>query len=614
MRRLRVGLAQINCTVGDLPGNAKKMTVALEHARAQGVQLLAFPEMTIPGYPPEDLLLNQSFIQDNLKALKRFCPLTKGMTVIVGYVDRHEEIFNAAAVLHDGAVAGVYHKVFLPNYGVFDEERYFEVGHRYPVFHLDDMIFGVNICEDIWYPDGPMVIQTFGGGAELIVNISASPYHAGKLHTREEMLATRAKDNTAAVLYVNMVGGQDELVFDGQSLVMGGDGEIVARGPAFSESLVVVDLSLEAVFRARLHDPHRRNRALQYSQRAGIEQIVLPAVKRLSRPARRKKAPANTVVAPLLTPREEIYQALVLGVRDYVQKNGFHQVVIGLSGGVDSALTAAVAVDALGPSNVVGVMMPSMYTSTESQQDATELATRLGIRLMTIPVTELYAAYLKQLTPVFDRRPADATEENLQARIRGTFLMALSNKFGWLVLTTGNKSEFSVGYTTVYGDMAGGFAVLKDVPKTLVYQLVRHRNRQGTGRGRGKNRAAAPIIPQRIITRPPTAELRPGQTDQDSLPSYEVLDPILQAYVEEDQSPEEIVRAGYDAEIVRRVIAMVTQSEYKRRQAPPGIKITPRALGKDRRMPITNRYRPMEKKGEGNRKSRLTMKGTQEDT
>jgi NAD+ synthase (glutamine-hydrolysing) len=596
MRRLRVGLAQINCTVGDLPGNARKMAEALDTARAQGVQLLAFPEMTIPGYPPEDLLLNQSFIRDNLKTLKQFCSLTRGMTVIVGYVDRHEEIFNAAAVLHDGDVAGVYHKIFLPNYGVFDEERYFEVGLRYPVFQLDRTIFGVNICEDIWYPDGPMVVQTFGGGAELIVNISASPYHAGKLRTREEMLATRAKDNTAAILYVNMVGGQDELVFDGQSLVMDGDGQIVARGPAFSESLVVADLSLDGVFRTRLHDPHRRNRVLQYSKHPGIELISLPAVTRLPRPSRRK-ALTTTAVAPLLTPREEIYQALVLGVRDYVQKNGFHQVVIGLSGGVDSALTAAIAVDALGPSNVIGVMMPSMYTSADSQQDAAELASRLGIRFMTIPITEIYAAYLKQLAPAFGQRRGDSTEENLQARIRCTYLMALSNKFGWLVLTTGNKSEFSVGYTTLYGDMAGGFAVLKDVPKTLVYQLVRHRNRQGAGRG--KDRGASPIIPQRTITRPPTAELRPGQTDQDHLPPYEVLDPILQAYVEEDQSPEEIVRAGCDAETVRRVIAMVAQSEYKRRQAPPGIKITPRALGKDRRMPITNLYKPMGKKGKG---------------
>ena len=590
MRRLRVGLAQINCTVGDLPGNARKMADALEQARAQGVQLLTFPEMTIPGYPPEDLLLNPSFIRDNLKTLEQFCPLTKGMTVVVGFVDQKEDIFNAAAVLHDGVMAGVYQKMYLPNYGVFDEERYFEVGRRYPVFRLNGMTFGVNICEDIWYPDGPMVIQTFGGGAEVIVNLSASPYHAGKAHTREEMLATRAKDSTAAVVYVNMVGAQDELVFDGQSLVMDGDGEIAARGPAFSESLLVADLSLEAVFRARLHDPRRRNRTLQYSQEPGIEVITLPAVKGPSRPAGRKPRIAREVT-PLLPPLEEIYQALTLGVRDYVHKNGFHGVVIGLSGGVDSALTAAIAVDALGQDHVVGVMMPSMYTSTESQQDATELATRLGIRLMTIPVTELYGAYLKQLTPVFDRRPADSTEENLQARIRGTYLMALSNKFGWLVLTTGNKSEFSVGYTTLYGDMAGGFAVLKDVPKTLVYQLAKHRNsRPGPGRGG----SAEPVIPQRTIERPPTAELRPGQTDQDALPPYDKLDPILQAYVEEDQSPEEIVAGGADPETVRKVIAMVIRSEYKRRQAPPGVKITPRALGKDRRMPITNRYSPMD--------------------
>jgi len=584
MRRLRVGLAQINCTVGDLPGNARKMAGALEQARALGVQLLAFPEMTIPGYPPEDLLLNPSFIRDNLKTLEQFCPLTKGLTVVVGFIDRKEDIYNAAAVLHDGATAGIYHKIFLPNYGVFDEERYFEVGRRYPVFRLNGLTFGVNVCEDIWYPDGPMVVQTFGGGAEVIVNISASPYHAGKAHTREEMLATRAKDNTAAVIYVNMVGGQDELVFDGQSLVMDGDGEISARGPAFSESLLVVDLSLEAVFRARLHDPRRRHRTLQYSNEPGIDVISLPPITAPHhRPARRKPRIVPEV-EPLLPPLEEIYQALVLAVRDYVHKNGFHGVVIGLSGGVDSALTAAIAVDALGKDHVVGVMMPSMYTSTESLEDAAELSTRLGIRLMTIPVTELYAAYLKQLTPAFEGRPADSTEENLQARIRGTYLMALSNKFGWLVLTTGNKSEFSVGYTTLYGDMAGGFAVLKDVPKTLVYQLVRHRN----------SRLDAPVIPQRTIDRAPTAELRPGQTDQDALPPYDILDPILQAYVEEDQSPEEIVAGGADPETVRRVIAMVIHSEYKRRQAPPGVKITPRALGKDRRMPITNRYKPMD--------------------
>lgn len=586
MRRLRVGLAQINCTVGDLSGNTRKMAESVEKARALGVQLLAFPEMTIPGYPPEDLLLNPAFIRDNLKALERFCALTTGMTVVAGFVDRKEDIFNAAAVIHDGALAGVYHKMFLPNYGVFDEERYFEVGRRYPVFRLDDIIFGVNICEDIWYPDGPTVVQTFGGGAELIVNISASPYHATKAHTREEMLATRAKDNTAAVLYVNMVGGQDELVFDGQSLVMDGGGEIVARGPACSESLLVADLSLETVFRARLHDPRRRNRTLQYGREPGIEVIMLPAVKHSSKPVRRT-APVAPAIAPLLPPLEEVHQALVLGLRDYVRKNGFQQVVIGLSGGIDSALTAAIAVDALGNKNVVGVMMPSMYTSTESQQDAAELASRLGIRFMTISITELYASYLKQLAPVFGRREADTTEENLQARIRGNYLMALSNKFGWLVLATGNKSEFSVGYTTLYGDMAGGFAVLKDVPKTLVYQLARTVN----------GRPSGPVIPTRTIERPPTAELRPGQTDQDNLPPYDILDPILQAYVEEDQSPEEIVAAGAEAETVNRVIAMVIRSEYKRRQAPPGIKITPRALGKDRRMPITNRYKPLEKKG-----------------
>jgi NAD+ synthase (glutamine-hydrolysing) len=587
MRRLKVGLAQINCTVGDLAGNFDKMADMTADARAAGVQLLAFPEMTIPGYPPEDLLLNPAFIRDNLAALERYRPLTKGMTVVAGYVDRREDIYNAAAVLHHGALAGVYHKMFLPNYGVFDEERYFEVGRRYPVFRLGDLTFGVNICEDIWYPDGPMAVQAFGGGAELIVNISASPYHAGKVRTREEMLATRAKDNAAAVVYVNMVGGQDELVFDGQSLVLDGEGEIVARGPAFEERLLVVDLSLDAVFRARLHDPRRRKRTLQYAGNKAIDQVTLAPLP-ATRAARRRTATAPP--SRLLPPLEEIYRALTLGVRDYVRKNGFHQAVIGLSGGIDSALTALLAVDALGKENVVGVMMPSVYTSAESQEDAQALAGRLGIRFMTIPIAEVYAAYLKTLAPALGRRSPDHTEENIQARIRGNYLMALSNAFRWLVLTTGNKSEFSVGYTTLYGDMAGGFAVLKDVPKTLVYQLARHRNGMGNGRDR------KPVIPQRVFDRPPSAELRPGQTDQETLPPYEILDPILQAYVEEDREPGEIAAMGFEPATVRQVIAMVNQSEYKRLQAPPGIKITPRALGKDRRMPITNRYRPVEKK------------------
>ncbi|MEW6324845.1 MAG: NAD+ synthase [Nitrospirota bacterium] len=581
MRRLRVGLAQINCTVGDLSGNVKKIAEAVKAARAQGVELLAFPEMTIPGYPPEDLLLKPGFIRDNLRALDQVRPLTKGMTVVIGFVDRREDIFNAAAVLHDGALAGVHHKMFLPNYGVFDEERYFEVGRRYPVFRLGRVTFGVNVCEDIWYPDGPMVVQTFGGGAELIVNINASPYHAGKIRTREEMLAIRAKDNAAAIIYVNLVGAQDELVFDGQSLVLDGDGQIVARAPAFREQLLVADLSLETVFRTRLHDPRRRKRTLQYSNHPGLERIALAPLPRRSRGRALQRADGEARLTELLPPLEEIYQALALGVRDYVRKNGFTQAVIGLSGGIDSALTAVIAVDALGAANVIGVSMPSPYTSAESQEDAGLLAERLGIRLMTIPISDLYAAYVKTLAPAFVQRKSDQTEENIQARIRGNFLMALSNKFGWLVLTTGNKSEFSVGYTTLYGDMAGGFAVLKDVPKTLVYQVARHRN----------GRPPGPVIPQRIFDRAPTAELRAGQTDQDTLPPYEVLDPILHAYVEEDRAPEEIVAMGFQADTVRTVIAMVDGSEYKRRQAPPGIKITPRALGKDRRMPITNTYR-----------------------
>jgi NAD+ synthase (glutamine-hydrolysing) len=591
MRTLRVGMAQINSIVGDIPGNTRKICDYIRRARALEADVVIFPELALVGYPPEDLLLRPYFIQDNLKALKTVIRATApgegrarsssardGITAVVGFVDRREDSYNAAAVIHHGRLADVYHKMHLPNYGVFDEQRYFQAGHRPMVFVLNGITFGVNVCEDIWHPDGPILHQSLAGDAEVILNINASPYHAMKWQDRLRMLSTRASDNTVAVAYVNLVGGQDELVFDGYSFIMDQEGRPVASGPQFEEALIVADLDVEAVFRRRLHDTRRRQERLALEKRGvTVEKIVLSSGS--PRRSRRRLAPETSM---RLGPSAEIYQALVLGVRDYVRKNGFEKAVIGMSGGIDSALTTVIAVDALGPKNVIGVFMPSRYTSVESREDAEAVAEAMGIRLITLPITGPFDAYLDLLSPAFKGHRPDKTEENLQARVRGMLLMALSNKFGWLVLTTGNKSEMSVGYATLYGDMAGGFAVIKDVFKTVVYELARYRNSQ----------SAQPVIPERVLKRPPTAELRLNQTDQDTLPPYEILDPILRAYVEEERSPEEIVPLGFDRRTVDRVVAMVDASEYKRRQAPPGVKITPRALGKDRRLPITNRYRP----------------------
>jgi NAD+ synthase (glutamine-hydrolysing) len=574
MAAFRIALAQINPTVGDLAGNEKKILEYIACARDQGVDLIAFPELAVTGYPPEDLLLRPAFLAGNLACVEHIARATAGITAVVGFVDEKDDLYNAAAVLHDGGVAGVVHKSYLPNYSVFDEDRYFRAGEVPMVCSLGQAWFGINICEDIWYPAGPADDQA-QAGAHLVVNMSASPYHAGKGAARERMLATRASDSVTYVAFCNLVGGQDELVFDGGSVVFDGQGELVARGPAFAEDLVVVDLDLASVLRHRLHDPrHRKDR------RGKIESVQRIALASGTLHARRPAVTAPR--ASRLGPLAEIYQALVLGTRDYVRKNGFRDVVIGLSGGIDSALTASIAVDALGPERVTGVFMPSRYSSAASREDAEQLAANLGVRCLIVPIDATFQAYLEMLAKPFAGREPDVTEENLQARIRGNVLMALSNKFGWLVLTTGNKSEMSVGYATLYGDMAGGFAVIKDVPKTLVYAVAEHVNA----------RSGRQVIPQRVLEKAPTAELRPDQKDEDSLPPYKVLDPILHAYVEEDRSPDEIVALGNDPGTVDAVLRLVDRAEYKRRQAPPGVRISERAFGKDRRVPITNRFQP----------------------
>ncbi len=523
------------------------------------------------------------------------------MTVVVGTVDRDVDLYDAAAVLHDGRLMGTYRKRYLPNYGVFDENRYFMPATRNAVFARGRAVIGVSICEDIWFPGGPIEEQVIRGGAEVIINVSASPYHAGKAQARKRMLCTRAADNLVVVCYCNLVGAQDEIVFDGASLIVSEQGQVLAEGAMFAEDLVIADVDLDEVFNARLHDPRlRKGRILDGGE--ATPRIDLP----LAPSGRAPGAPAvesgsagggqATAVAtrpalerrPVNAPQDlthEVYEALVLGTRDYVTKNGFETAVLGLSGGVDSALCACIAVDALGPGRVVGISMPSAYTSSASREDAEALAKMLGLRLHQIPISEVFESYRRVLAPALGGRdPAgatpDLTDENLQARIRGNYLMALSNKFGWLVLTTGNKSEVSVGYCTLYGDMAGGFAVLKDVYKTMVFKLARHRNQ----------RSSPAPIPERTLTRPPTAELKPGQTDQDTLPPYELLDPVLKLYVEEDRSASEIAELGYDEATVRSILRMVDRAEYKRRQSPPGIKISPRAFGKDRRLPITNRW------------------------
>ncbi len=585
---IRIGLGQIDVCVGDLEGNLKKILEYMESAKNLGVDILAFPELAITGYPPEDLLLKPSFIEDNLEALDRVRKATDSLTVVVGFVDRNEDIYNAAAVIHNKELVDVYHKHYLPNYGVFDEDRYFQAGSRAPVYKLGNLIFGVNICEDIWYPGDPTRGQAVLGNAQLIMNISSSPYYASKVGYRERMLSVRASDYSVIMAFCNLVGGQDELVFDGHSVLIGERGDIIARASGFEEELLVADINISHVFRSRLHDPRRRKEKYALGlELGGVEVIEIKDVGTTRRvaPTKENKKKVLPQVAPrvekFLDREEEVFRALVLGTRDYVLKNGFKKVLVGLSGGIDSSLVGVIAVAALGGENVIGVSMPSRYSSSGSITDAEGLAKNLGIELLSIPIENAFSAYLEVLSPVFRGKKQDVTEENLQARIRGNILMALSNKFGWLVLTTGNKSEMSVGYCTLYGDMAGGFAVLKDVPKTMVYRISEFYNRW-----KGRE-----VIPKSVLEKPPSAELRPDQRDTDSLPPYEVLDPILKACVEDDLSLGEIVAMGFEADLVKRIIKMVDLNEYKRRQAPPGIKITPRAFGKDRRFPITNLYR-----------------------
>jgi NAD+ synthase (glutamine-hydrolysing) len=572
---LRVALAQVNPTVGDIDGNAALIARSIAGAREAGAHLVVLPELAVSGYPPEDLLLKTHFLDAAREALEALAAQTRGIVALVGFPERADDVYNSAAVLADGAVAAIYRKMHLPNYGVFDERRYFQSGTRPATFRLNGVSIGLTVCEDIWEPGPPATTEALAG-AEVIVNLSASPYHAGKGAERERMLIQRARDNLAAIMFCNTVGGQDELVFDGHSLAIDQDGTLLARAPQFEESLTVCTVDPSAVAATRLRDPRHRGAVHREGGQSGIVSDELADLTVTAEAARTVGGP----LADLLSPEAEVYAALRTGVRDYVDKNGFGEVVFGLSGGIDSALVAMVAVDALGPDRVNCVVMPSTYSAEATQSDARTIAQNLGADCLDLAIEGPMAAYDELLAGVFGGHDQDLTEENLQARIRGNLVMALSNKFGWLVLTTGNKSEMSVGYATLYGDMAGGFAVLKDVFKGWVYRLVRWRNEQ----------AGRELVPWSVVERPPSAELRADQTDQDSLPPYDVLDAILEAYVERDLDAPEIAALGLPADEVTRVIRMVDRAEYKRRQAPPGIRISTKSFGRDRRLPITNRY------------------------
>jgi NAD+ synthase (glutamine-hydrolysing) len=605
---MRLALCQLNATVGDIAGNAERIRAGMRGAADAGAELVLFPELALTGYPPEDLLLKEHFLADAAAALRELASEAHGVVAVVGFPERAEDVYNAAAVLAAGAVHAIYRKVYLPNYGVFDEQRYFQAGTGGAIIDIGSERLGVTVCEDIWEP-GPPASEETQSGATLILNISASPYHAGKGSERERMFAQRARENIACVAFCGLVGGQDELVFDGHSCVLDHTGATIARATQFREELLVCDVDLDAAAGARLRDPSQRPVARR-SQRSAL---VLPGLPAPAAPATPPAVPGGPLAEPLEPMEAEVYCALALGLHDYVAKNGFQQVVLGLSGGIDSALVACLAADALGPPRVNAVVMPSPYSSSATQGDARALAAALHLPTHELTIEPVMGTYEETLHAEFAGRDPDITEENLQARIRGNLLMALSNKFGWLVLTTGNKSEMSVGYTTLYGDLAGGFAVIKDVPKTLVYRLCTWRN---SADGAATVDAIAPAaasssemevsteavreaasagahqpIPLSILERAPSAELRADQRDEDSLPPYPLLDRILEGYVELDLSREQLIAQGLPEGDVERTIRLVDLAEYKRRQAPPGIKITPRAFGRDRRMPITNRYR-----------------------
>jgi NAD+ synthase (glutamine-hydrolysing) len=570
MEYLRLAAAQLNTVVGDLPGNVDRVLGALSQAEAAGADLCVVPELAITGYPPEDLLLKPGFVADNATALEKVAAATGRCAIVVGYVGQAADgsgLANAAAVCAGGRVVGTYHKHLLPNYGVFDEQRWFVPSRSEPtLFEVAGAWVGVSICEDVWFDDGPVARQG-RAGADVVVNLNASPYNRGRRRERLAMLCTRVAEAGCAIAYVNQVGGQDELVFDGDSLIVGADGTLMASGAQFATDLVLVDLPLE---------PERRWRASAPLPHV----LVTEPVSSSSRPA--LTAPA---LRPALGDEAEVYQALVLGTRDYLGKNGFSDVVIGLSGGIDSSLVATIAVDAIGAGRVHGISMPSRYSSEGSRQDAEVLSERLGIDLRVVPIERAHVAFTDMLAAVLGREPYGLTDENLQSRLRGVLLMGISNAMGWIVLTTGNKSEMATGYSTLYGDSAGGFAVIKDVPKTLVYELCRHRNRVAVLEG-----LPGPI-PDSVLDKPPSAELRPDQRDDQSLPPYEELDPVLAGYVERDRTAADLVAEGFDPDVVERVVSLVDGAEYKRRQNPPGVRITVKAFGKDRRMPITNRYR-----------------------
>jgi NAD+ synthase (glutamine-hydrolysing) len=570
---MRLALAQLNSVVGDLDGNRDRIVLRIDEAKAAGADLVCFPELATTGYPPEDLLLRPGFLRAAERTLAEVARAARGIAVLVGTPHLDRDLYNACAVCAGGEVKAIYRKRFLPNYGVFDEDRYFAAGRDLVVLEHGRELVGVTICEDMWQP-GPPATHLALAGAQLLVNLSASPFHVGKEREREEMFVARARDNSSFVAFVNAVGGQDELVFDGHSLVLDDEGEVVARAPGFEEALLVVDVDPAATVARRLRDVRRRALARDVGEPPSVELVHVPA-------GREHGDWVEPTVAPLLDDLEQMRRALELGLGDYVRKNGFTDVVVGVSGGIDSAVTAALAAEALGPERVHCVSMPSRYSSEQTRRDARRLAESLGTPFLELPIEPVAEAFTTVLARVFEGREADLTEENLQARIRGTLLMGLSNKFGWLVVATGNKSELSVGYATLYGDMAGGFALLKDVFKTDVFRLAKHLN----------ERSGRELIPQTIVDRAPSAELRDDQLDEDSLPPYPTLDRVLEAYVELDRSREELSQDGFDPDVVERAVALIDRAEYKRRQAPPGVKLRPKAFGRDRRTPITNRWR-----------------------